>query len=724
MLRRLVRITVGPLIFNTAPPLRQPSLQRALGTKQPPQKPSHKKRKTPTKDKASRKSTQQIMPPRRELPTRTRPPPAAESNAGSEYRPPPQHDRRRKPQPAAAAQRPQPATAAQRPPPPRPPPPPVEENYGSGLPKVELTLRDFFRHFPSFDLRPALQTHEERLALARAVAEQPRSQTFEALPAALARQIKHAEEQFEKLAALKGWRPDGDSHSREMYGTHHRTFRQALNTTCARMAEWAHTELEDLRRRRTAGFFGAIEVACAEYEHDPSLPPSEELERAARVAGWSDKQKQSQRSRLGDILADRDPEHRAAAGTARIEQLALDKADALARFFALAEKEAEAVVPAYRYNRNAYPPVEFARLSRLMGEAGRWKEERKKKMRQEFGRIYGFADPWQAYGLLETNTPIGGGRLKAALKGAVDMDKSPMALFCRSFNNHRYRYTEQTPTEEFGLIENMVRDATGYNYIARQWSLLIPESEFEQDEEKRSWGILPYWKSEVHFELQNRFYRAVENHFDWLVDLQCRDTGLSRDEYVALFFGVNTQGKKGEDYNKAFATLYINIYDFIDHLHELQMMTKRNLEQILNRKAPEYIPPADQDPEFRPVITPTVPTKFPTERHLGIYCERTGRIFNSTAAHASGTLARLLKLVGLYFDYPAKSGYCADLDKEFMQTKKLAEVDAMILRLIGRGYRGPLFKYFPERGIKVTIGEPSLIAKYPRLFESVRETPN
>jgi hypothetical protein len=576
---------------------------------------------------------------------------------------------------------------------------------------VELTVRDFFRHFPSFEPRPVLQTHEERLALARAIVEEPASHAFEALPAALGRLIGHAEEQFEKLAALKGWRAGGSSHQKEMYGAHHRTFRQALNTTCARMASWARAELGDLRRRRTAGFFAAIESACPAYEYSPGIPPLREFERAAKAAGWSADQQKPQRVRLSDILSDRDPAHRAVTGTARIEQLALAKAGALVRFFTQAEKEAEGGAPAYRYNRAAYPPVELNRLCRLMAGTARWDAERNKRARQEFSRIYGFADPFAAYGLLETNTPIAGGRLKPRLaeKEVVDVDQSPMARFCRSFNNSRYTYEEQTPTDEFERIEYMVREATGYNRIARQWSSLIPESEYEEDEDTGRGGILPYWKSEVHLELQNRFYRTVEEHFDWLVDLQCRGTGLGRDEYVALFFQIDTQGKKTEDYNKAFAKLYINIYDFIDHLHELQLMTKRNLQGTRR----------GQNPGSRPLLTPKLPTKFPTEMHLGIYCERTGRIFNATAARQSGTLARLLRLVGQYFDYSTKARYCADLNKEFEKKKTVGEIDAMLLCFIGNGYIGPSCKYNPGRDIRITRPEPSLVMKYPQLFESV-----
>ena len=144
------------------------------------------------------------------------------------------------------------------------------------------------------------------------------------------------------------------------------------------------------------------------------------------------------------------------------------------------------------------------------------------------------------------------------------------------------------------------------------------------------------------------------------------------------------------------------------------MMSKDNLRSIVRNAASSATD--HNDAVSRPTIKPKVPTKFPSERHLGIYCERTGRIYNAAAARQNGTLSRLLKLVGQFFVSSARVTYCAELDKQYQRAKKLDDVDIMLLRLIRDGYRCDTGRY----GRKViTSGEPGLAARYPSIFANI-----
>ena len=153
----------------------------------------------------------------------------------------------------------------------------------------------------------------------------------------------------------------------------------------------------------------------------------------------------------------------------------------------------------------------------------------------------------------------------------------------------------------------------------------------------------------------------------------------------------------------------MNIYDFIGHHHKLMVTPTGSLDCPLPKA--NSIDVDRNGPTSPPILKVMVPTKFPGARHLGIYSERTGRVYDKDSAYQSGMLHRLLRRIGPFFTHSARVAFCEELDQKYKATRKLDQVDILLLRLIRDGH-----VYYDTAGYvlqRKSYGEPELVATYP-----------
>ncbi|KAF8427674.1 hypothetical protein EV426DRAFT_640323 [Tirmania nivea] len=594
------------------------------------------------------------------------------------------------------------------------------------LPTLELTIQDYFAHFPAFCLeiyRPHLLTDYERGFLARSITsctEPPRDPTQHPAFTKLDL-VGKAWKEFESLAGFQRW-PKFTPHNQK-YRRNREAFSEALANSCRRLIKWAEEDLKLEAERHLASdlsdFFTAFQ--CKAYRYYRHNPPLKEFERLGQIKGWGEVQLRFLRIELEDILK----QHKLISCTrqwAQAPETPGDKAAPLNNFFSIFER----VIQAYTYNPAEYPPREFDRLRK----ASAWSSWEIARNKRQFNEIYGTTDAWAFYVMTEFSGPNPVTRpdthiakssvtttVSTALGGITstqsrdprsieaDLSKSPIALFCKGFNSIDYRYADanSTPTKEFEKLSKAVEQRLNYLYVAQQWAstVLEPrEPRVSPDSNLEVYKFLSFWKSQVYRELQYQFYRAVEKQFDWFVDIQCYRTGMEKHEYLVVFFeagdgsGRKITQDKGE---KLLSKIHINIYDFLDH-HDQVLRTQDKL--ILPPSAERHsssnmdnlassLKVVDigsiQYPRM-PISTPTIPTKFPTVELLGIYCEVTKRIFNMHAAMSNGILRRLLKSVGRYFGPKARGKYLAELALSNRDRRPLADIDVMMLTKIKEFY--------------------------------------
>jgi len=425
---------------------------------------------------------------------------------------------------------------------------------------IELTIQDYFAHFPYFHnniYRPHILTPYERAFLARSIISCPEPTSDPTQHPAFTKLdlVGKAWNEFESLSNFQKWPRSSPQNAK--YLRNRETFSQALASTCRKLIKWAEEDLKLEAEWHLASdlehFFTGFE--CPAYRYYRHNPPLEEFERLGEIKNWGEVRKRSLRADLENILN----QHKSISSTrqwARVPATPSDKATLLNNFFSGFARQIEA----YTYDPAAYPPREFNRLVKVSA----WFPQEIARHKRQFNLTYGTTDAWTFYGMTEFSGPSPvarpitvaswnnkssttatssttaeantSARTRDSRSIKVDLSKSPIAMFCSDFNGPDYRYTAQTPIEEFEKLSNVMEQRLDYLKVAEHWaSRVIPESEVK---------VLSFWKSQVYREFQHWFYRAVEKQFNWFVDIQCYRTGLKRHEYLVLFFEAD-DGRNG-----------------------------------------------------------------------------------------------------------------------------------------------------------------------------------
>ncbi|KAI5803629.1 hypothetical protein DFH27DRAFT_652768 [Peziza echinospora] len=327
---------------------------------------------------------------------------------------------------------------------------------------------------------------------------------------------------------------------------------------------------------------------------------------------------------------------------------------------------------AYKYNQAAIPTEEFSRLC----AARKWGPARISSAKREFDGIMAAPSQHKTSGTTEPstsqrsnnehninietlqntkNTPniaaqqprqLGQKRKSTPPRQSSrpDLSKSPLAEFFTRFNCSNYTYKGLSATVEFDRLTN-----------------------------------------QEYYELKRQFYQTVEAQFDWFVDIQCKRTGLKKEEYVAIFFGLGQAPMDVDTATKLLRSININIYDFLDYHYELFGLEEKITPGTDNAKASRE-PTATLDPITNNALRtlPQMPTKFPSVVLLGIYCKVTGRIYDLKEARSNGTLVLLLKRVGKHFHRDERDKFLAEVN----QLNYLNDFNAMMIICIEDFYIG------------------------------------
>ena len=429
--------------------------------------------------------------------------------------------------------------------------------YRGVLPPLVLTIQDYFKHFqahapkqdkPSqgeisgFKYQPQLLTPEERSWLALSLV------TFSGsirwgndlqvirLPA-FQSQIAYIKNEFERLRMHMGWDTKDT-----VYLTNRTTFMKAVANTCRMMIRWAERELHLVPELAIVYFFNNF--GGVDYTPNHQAPVLEEFSRLCQVKQWGNEIQLMHRLTLDKILTDNKQLLHIGHEPAILDTDS--KSKSLAEFF----NSFKLRYPGFSYNPQAYPPTEFQRLLKVIG----WKSrEGHLSIRNEFNACYGNIDCWAFYGRVripsegsdKSHEPIlnKGGREPVAATAAIenrqfDLSNPPLVNFFRRFEREisiGYSYNGKSPIVEFDCLSELVSEEMGFWAASRRWVETIPMHRLRQNYR------LAFWKSEIYRELQDQFYQAIEEQFDWFVDIQCSKRGMKRHEYLVLFFELGSQ---------------------------------------------------------------------------------------------------------------------------------------------------------------------------------------
>jgi len=218
----------------------------------------------------------------------------------------------------------------------------------------------------------------------------------------------------------------------------------------------------------------------------------------------------------------------------------------------------------FQLQPTSVPPAEFQRLLKAIG---RQTGKKYLSIREQFDACYGNMDCWAFYGRVSMPTTLSGGsdksherpsdkkRRKPVAAAAAtenrqfDLSNPPLVKFFRKYerklstenrsgNRSGYLYSGGNPINEFRSLSECVLEKLDFRTAARQWiatmpisgkSVLAPDFQFT------------FWKSEIYRELQDQFYQAIEEQFDWFADIQCSKRGIKKHEYLVLFFELGSQ---------------------------------------------------------------------------------------------------------------------------------------------------------------------------------------
>lgn len=409
-----------------------------------------------------------------------------------------------------------------------------------------LTVRDYFKHFEhscincpngtcndtSFRYEPQLLNSQERTTLANSIINLIHyNYTPLTTHPAFRYQIEYTKKIFVNLKDCKGW-----SETTPEFIANQNTFNDALGNSCATMIEWAKKECVP----KLVEFFNSF--AGKEYIPEHHRPPLLEFERLSELKNW----KTSVRHEHFLTLAETLESYSISPRKPNVNQVGMlnpaKKSHEVQMFF---EKHA-ARYPQFTYNVNSYPPKEFRRLCDV---AKRMKTEAPEK--EKFNTIYGVHDCWTYFGRVRKTTRTIDSKTSAkeaatpdehdsnssdgpppliTIPRPMDLYCSPIALFFKKFNAPGYPDSTQTLPEDFKKLAEQECKRINFRHIAHTWARKMPDNALGYGR------TLAFHRSEFHKELQDQFYQALEQQFEWFMEYECQRQGLAKEEYLVLFF--------------------------------------------------------------------------------------------------------------------------------------------------------------------------------------------
>jgi len=435
--------------------------------------------------------------------------------------------------------------------------------YTGLLPPPILTIRDYFKHFQApvrkqgkqsqgetggFKYQPQLLTPEERSWLALSLVARSsgsrwgNDQQVTQLPA-FQTQIAYIKNEFERLRVYMGW-----DTTDTVYRTNHTTFMKAVANTCRMMIRWAERELPIVR------FFNNFEDV--DYTPNHQAPALEEFSRLCQAKKWSKEIQHMHRLSLDKVLTENNKLLHVGREPAILDTDS--KSKSLTEFFDSFKPRC----PGFSYNPQAFPPAEFQRLLKAIGWQTR---EDHLSIRKEFNACYGNIDCWAFYGRVSIPSMLSGGSDKsherpsdkkgqepvaaaaATENRQFDLSNPPLVKFFRRFEHRlQYRYGGKSPIDEFRSLSERVLEKLDFWTASARWIETMPTGGKRDLARDQPGFRFTFWKSEIYRELQDQFYQAIEEQFDWFVDIQCSKSGMKRHEYLALFFELGSQTRVGE----------------------------------------------------------------------------------------------------------------------------------------------------------------------------------
>jgi len=429
--------------------------------------------------------------------------------------------------------------------------PTTRNPYMGILPPLVLTIQDYFKHFQAptskhhklphsatdgFKYQPQLLTSEERSWLARSLVTSSvrllwgNDLQVTQLPA-FQSQIAYIKNEFERLRVHMGWGTMGT-----VYRTNHDTFMKAVANTCRMMIRWAQKELH---LAAIVNFFNNFEGV--DYTPNHHAPALEEFDRLCKAKKWSREMQSTSRLRLDKILSANKQLLHVGHGPAILDTDS--KSKSLAEFFNRFKPQ----YPGFSYDPQAYPPAEFQRLLKVIG----WQtKEYHSTIRRDFNALYGSIDCWTFYGRVRIPGVLPGGSVKshersldkegqepvAAAAHQFDLSNPPLVKFFRRFERETsimYHYGSKSPIEEFHSLSERISEALGFRAASDRWIATMPMNRLGPHYR------FQFWRSEIYRVLQDQFYQAIEEQFDWFVDIQCSKKGIKQYEYLVLFFELS-----------------------------------------------------------------------------------------------------------------------------------------------------------------------------------------